>query len=63
MTAPPRPFDAWIVKFKSNLDPSAIGKEEYAYSLMARDAGIDMPPTKLLIETTQSELFRGPKVR
>lgn len=50
----PEGFDAWIVKFKSNVDPSDIGKEEFAYSLMARAAGIDMPTTKLIQTKTGS---------
>ncbi|TWB93032.1 serine/threonine-protein kinase HipA [Bradyrhizobium macuxiense] len=52
----PEGFDAWLVKFKSNVDPSEIGKEEYAYSLMAKAAGVDMPATKL-IETKKGSYF------
>ena len=37
-----------IVKFRADSDPVEIGAEEYAYSLMARAAGIDMPVTRLL---------------
>jgi len=33
---------------------------EYAYSLMARDAGIDMPPTRLF-ETSEGDRFFGTK--
>jgi serine/threonine-protein kinase HipA len=55
-TGLPEGFDAWLVKFKSNVDPSEIGKEEYAYSLMAKAAGVDMPPTKL-IETKKGSYF------
>ncbi len=52
----PDGFDAWLVKFKSNVAPSEIGREEYAYSLMARAAGVDMSPTKL-IETEKGSYF------
>jgi serine/threonine-protein kinase HipA len=47
-TGLPEGFDAWLLKFKSNVDHSEIGKEEYAYSLMAKAAGVDMPSTKLI---------------
>ena len=44
----PAGFEPWIVKFRSEQDPKEIGPEEYAYSLMAKAAGVEMPPTKLL---------------
>jgi serine/threonine-protein kinase HipA len=45
----PKGFEPWIVKFKSRSnDHPEIGPEEYAYSLMAKAARIDMPETKLL---------------
>lgn len=37
----------WIVKFAARADARDAGPVEYAYSLMARAAGIDMPPTRL----------------
>jgi serine/threonine-protein kinase HipA len=40
-------YEAWLIKFKSTSDPIDIGKSEYAYSLMAKAAGISMPETKL----------------
>ncbi|WP_342723985.1 type II toxin-antitoxin system HipA family toxin [Bradyrhizobium sp. B097] len=52
----PDGFDGWLVKFKSTVDPAEIGREEYAYSLMARAAGVDMPPTKL-IKTNKGVYF------
>lgn len=52
----PDGFDAWLVKFKSNADTSDIGGEEYAYSLMAQAAGINMPRTRL-IETKKGNYF------
>ena len=37
----------WMIKFATSQDPRDIGAIEYAYSLMARDAGLDMPETHL----------------
>ena len=41
-------FEHWMVKFASSLDSKEIGKIEYAYSLMVKDAGLEMPKTALL---------------
>ncbi len=41
-------FTHYMVKFASSHDTKDIGKIEYIYSLMAKDAKIDMPDTKLL---------------
>src|SRR5579863_4611827 len=40
-------FEHWMIKFANSQDPRDIGAIEYAYSLMAKDAGIDMPDTHL----------------
>lgn len=45
-TLPPG-YAHWMIKFPSGLDESDVGPIEYAYSLMARGAGIDMPETHL----------------
>lgn len=37
----------WLIKFPSHLDPKDIGAIEYAYYLMAGDAGLDLPKAKL----------------
>jgi serine/threonine-protein kinase HipA len=37
----------WLIKFPSQLDPKDIGEIEYAYHLMARDAGLNLPKAKL----------------
>ena len=37
----------WIVKFAAREEATDAGSVEYAYSLMARAAGITMPPTRL----------------
>ena len=41
-------FSHWMIKFASSVDSKEIGAIEYAYSLMARVAGLDMPETTLL---------------
>ncbi len=56
----PDGFEHWIVKFASETDSPDAGAIEYAYSLMAREAGIDMPPTRLF-ETSQGDRFFGTK--
>jgi len=37
----------WLIKFPSHLAPKDIGAIEYAYHLMAYDAGLDLPKAKL----------------
>lgn len=37
----------WLIKFPSHIDPKDIGAVEYAYYLMAQDAGLDVPKAKL----------------
>ena len=41
-------FSHWMVKFASIMDSRDIGAIEYAYSLMAKEAGLDMPKTALM---------------
>jgi serine/threonine-protein kinase HipA len=43
----PGGYSHWIIKFPSTTDAADIGPTEYAYSLMAREAGLDMPETHL----------------
>ncbi len=43
----PKRYAHWMVKFASSLDAKDIGAIEYAYSLMARAAGLEMMPTHL----------------
>jgi serine/threonine-protein kinase HipA len=54
----PDGFEHWIVKFAADSDPTDAGAIEYAYSLMAVAAGIDMPSTRLF-ETSAGERFFG----
>ena len=42
-----RGFEHWMIKFASSQDPRDIGAIEYAYSLMAKEAGVEMPETHL----------------
>lgn len=43
----PKGYAHWMVKFASSSDAKDIGAIEYAYSLMARAAGLTMMPTHL----------------
>jgi serine/threonine-protein kinase HipA len=56
----PDGFEHWIVKFPAKADTPDAGAVEYAYSLMARESGIDMPPTRLF-ETPHGDRFFGVK--
>jgi serine/threonine-protein kinase HipA len=47
-----------MIKFASSQDPRDIGAIEYAYSLMAKDAGVDMPETHLFRDQ-EARVFRG----
>ena len=40
-------FEHWMIKFASSHDRRDVGAIEYAYSLMARQAGVDVPETHL----------------
>lgn len=40
-------YAPWMIKFRSSNDPSDISAIEYAYALMARAAGLDMPEARL----------------
>jgi serine/threonine-protein kinase HipA len=40
-------FAHWMIKFPSSQDAQDVGAIEYAYSLMAKDAGVEMPETHL----------------
>jgi serine/threonine-protein kinase HipA len=54
----PAGYAHWIVKLAARKDSPDAGPAEFAYSLMARDAGIAMPPTRLF-ETAQGDRFFG----
>ena len=40
----------WLVKFRAKHDPKRIGRQEYQYSLLAKECGLEMPETRLLEE-------------
>jgi serine/threonine-protein kinase HipA len=52
-------FEHWMIKFPSSQDARDIGQIEYAYSLMARDAGVEMPETHLF--RTRKRAYFGTK--
>ena len=54
----PDEFQHWIIKFGSENDFNDSGTVEYAYSMMARDAGIDMTETRLF-KTNEGDHFFG----
>lgn len=49
-------YSHWMIKFPSSQDARDIGAIEYAYSLMAKEAGIVMPETHLF-RTKRSRYF------
>ena len=54
----PEGYTGWMVKFHSRQDAEDEGRIEYAYSQMAGEAGIEMPPTRLFM-TRQGDAFFG----
>jgi serine/threonine-protein kinase HipA len=50
-------FEHWMIKFPSSHDFPDIANVEYAYSLMAKDSGINMPNTHLF--TTEKGNYFG----
>jgi serine/threonine-protein kinase HipA len=60
----PQGFEHWLLKldgvdasFEGIKDPKGYGRIEYAYSLMARDAGIHMTPCRLLEEGSRAHFM------
>ncbi len=47
----------WLIKFRSSVDPKDIGSIEYAYNIMAREAGIEIPEVKLFASRKCSGYF------
>lgn len=56
----PDGYEHWILKFHAHQDEPETGAIEYAYALMAKAAGINIPPTRLF-ETPQGDRFFGVK--
>ncbi len=53
----PEGFEPWIIKFFAQRDHPDTGKLEYAYSLMAQAADIDMPETRLFHDNNGNAWF------
>ncbi len=58
----PKEYDYWLLKFDGVTDlelgkPGGYGRIEYAYYLMAKDAGIDMTHCKLLEENGRAHFM------
>jgi len=53
----PEGYQHWMVKFASSSDIKDIGAVEYAYSLMAKASGIDMPQTHLFLASKGTGYF------
>lgn len=49
--------EEWIIKFPSYEDPRDIGKQEYDYSLCAKECGIEMAQTRLFPSESCSGYF------
>jgi len=56
----PEGFEPWVVKFHAGSEAAETGRIEYAYSLIAKDAGIVMPETRLF-EDGQGNAWFGIK--
>jgi len=53
----PEGYTPWVVKFFSTQDAPETGRIEYAYSLMAKAAGIVMPETRLFEDKNGNAWF------
>ncbi|MEM7370852.1 MAG: type II toxin-antitoxin system HipA family toxin [Bacteroidota bacterium] len=56
----PEGYEAWLIKFPSSIDPPDIASIEYAYYLMALEAGLNMHPCKLF-RTQSGSVYFGTK--
>lgn len=45
--SPKEPHNDWLIKFRASSDPQDSGPIEYAYHLMAKKAGLDLPQARL----------------
>lgn len=50
-------FEPWMIKFASAVDQPDIGNIEYAYSLMGKAAGLEVPETKLFQDESGKGFF------
>ena len=49
--------EPWLIKFRNSTDPADTGALEYAVSLLAKSAGIDIPETHLFESSTGAGWF------
>lgn len=49
--------EPWLIKFRNSTDPADAGALEYAVSLLAKSAGIDMPETHLFESSKGARWF------
>lgn len=56
----PEGYDYWLIKFHSSRESADDGRIEFAYSQMARKAGLNMPQTRLFM-TNDGDAFFGVK--
>ena len=56
----PEGYEHWLIKFISPQDDPESGIIEYIYSQMAKEAGLEMPETRLF-ESSEGERFFGVK--
>ena len=56
----PQGFEHWLIKFPGAEEAADVGAAEYAYSLMARSAGLEMEATRLF-ETAEGGRYFGCK--
>ena len=47
----------WLIKFRSSMDPKDMGALEYAHHLMASDARLELPHSKLFLSRSCSGFF------
>ena len=53
----PEGYEHWIIKFPSSFDKADIANIEYAYYLMALDAGIEMSESRLFLSSAGNAYF------
>ncbi len=53
----PDNFEHWLIKFPSSQDPKDVGAIEWAYHLMAKEAGIDVPEAFLFSGKSGNRYF------
>lgn len=51
------PFSPWLIKFHTREEGADQGLIEYVYSLMAHEAGVEMPETRLFPSQTTAGFF------